>query len=474
MTSHERKNKMKRLMITVAAIVAMGAVSTQDATAADSTTSPQVEVVNDGGVEAVREAMDAAPVEPPKKVSNAEAEVKAWVKGKKWRRGWDAKKKRFVKITVESFDCDDPAKVQNVMVQRDMAVKRAVLMAKDEIIQAVKVELDAEDIVSSMASPGMSDDEQKELGEHVQKMKQSSDAEFRAAMPLFGATCVRQTESWNKGKYQVAVALVWSPALERSARAIITGNKVICKPKENGKDIEAWLESINPAFMSGPIQFVDADGTRWFIGVSAGAADEDLDSLTLRNNRRIADLSAKQMLAFSLWGDVKAHEAKRQELVTKTLNGKSSTEVAQWLDSTISQSIKGLPLRGMTQLYSEEVDHPVTGGRIYVSIYGINQNGAEDMLKVEAVNYATRAELERAKTVERGRAAANRAHVENATNDPRDFVKGFNAQSGAIHDEAASRKGVQQIQQKELPQKRNKAAQAGVFNGGADVDDNDL
>lgn len=465
---------MKRLMITVAAIVAMGAVSAQDATAADSTTSPQVEVVNDGGVEAVREAMDAAPAEPPKKVSNAESEVKAWVKGKKWRRGWDAKKKRFVKITVESFDCDDPAKVQNVMVQRDMAVKRAVLMAKDEIIQAVKVELDAEDIVSSMASPNMSDDEQKELGERVQKMKQSSEAEFRASMPLFGATCVRQTESWNKGKYQVAVALVWSPALERSARAIITGNKVICKPKENGKDIEAWLESINPAFMSGPIQFVDADGTRWFIGVSAGAADEDLDSLTLRNNRRIADLSAKQMLAFSLWGDVKAHEAKRQELVTKTLNGKSSTEVAQWLDSTISQSIKGLPLRGMTQLYSEEVDHPVTGGRIYVSIYGINQNGAEDMLKVEAVNYATRAELERAKTVERGRAAANRAHVENATNDPRDFVKGFNAQSGAIHDEAASRRGIQQIQQKELPQKRNKAAQAGVFNGGADVDDDDF
>ena len=53
-------------------------------------------------------------------------------------------------------------------------------------------------------------------------------------------------------------------------------------------------------------------------------------------------------------------------------------------------------------------------------------------------------------------------------------MKGFNAQSGAIHDEAASRRGIQQIQQKELPQKRNKAAQAGVFNGGADVDDDDL
>ena len=164
----------------------------------------------------------------------------------------------------------------------------------------------------------------------------------------------------------------------------------------------------------------------------------------------------------------------KQELSAKTLEGKSSTEVAQWLESHISQSIKELPLRGMSQLLSEEVDHPVTGGRIYVSIYGINQDVAADMLKVEAVNYATRAELERAKTVERGRAAANKAHVENAKNDPKDFKKGYDAQSDAIQKEAAKRKGTQSLQQKEAAQKRDKQAQAGVFNSGAEVDDDDL
>ncbi len=466
---------MKKLMINMAlaATVAVG-VGVAFAQEAAQETTAQPEVVNDGGVEAVREAEAAAPAEPPKKISNAKDEVSAWVKGKKWKRGWDSKKKRFVQISAEDFDCADPAKVQNVMVQRDMAVKRAVLMAKSEIIQSIKTDVDAEDIVAAMSSPTTPADEQKELVSRVQKLKQSSSAEFSAEMPLFGATCVRQSESWNKGKYQIAVALVWSPALERSARAIITGNKVVCKPKENGKSIEGWLEDVNPAFMSGPIQFVDADGTRWFLGVSAGAADEDLDSLTLRTNRKVADLSAKQMVAFSLWGDVKSNEAIKQELAAKTLDGKSSTEVARWLESKVSQSIKGLPLRGMTQLLSEEVDHPVTGGRIYVSIYGINQNAAEDMLKVEAVNFATRAELERAKTVERGRAAANKAHVENAKNDPNDFNKGYNAQSGAIQKEVQSRKGKQQVQQKEAAQKRDKQSQAGVFNSGADADDDDL
>ena len=469
--------KTLTMKMALAAVVTVGtsSASAQDAEAP----APAVvaEVVNDGGVEVVREAAAAAPQESPVKVKDAEQEIKVWLKTKKpkpWKAGWDRKKKRCIQVSSEQFDCEDPAKAQNVMVQRDMAVKRAVLMAKNEIIQSIKTEVDAVDIVSAMSTPTMTQAAENELLQRVQKMKQISAAEFRAEMPLFGATCVRQTESWNKGKYQVAVALVWSPALERSARAVITGNKVVCKPKEDGKSIEDWLESVNPAFMSGPIQFVDSNGTRWFLGVSAGAADEDLDSLTLRLNRRTADLSAKQMLAFSLWGDVKSSEAIRQELATKTLEGKSSTEVARWLESKISQSVKGLPLRGMSQLYGEEVEHPITGGRIYVSIYGICQEDAEDMLKVEAVNYATRAELERAKTVERGRAAANWVHVEKAKNDPRDFIKGYGAQSEAIQDEDSKRKGLQNLQQQETSQRRDKRSQAGVFNSGAEADDDDL
>lgn len=472
---------MKELMVKMAlaatVAVGVGAAYAQEADAQENAApAAAAEVVNDGGVEAVREAQAAAPAEPPKKIKDAKDEVTAWVKGKKWRPGWDTKKKRFVCVEMAQFDCDDPAKAQNVMVQRDMAVKRAVLQAKMEIIESVKTVIDATDYMEmSGGNPSVATEEAKTFAaKRVQELRQYSTAKFMAEMPLFGATCVRQSESWNKGKYQVAIALVWSPALERSARAIITGNKVVCKPKENGKSVEEWLEAVNPAFMSGPIQFVDADGVRWFLGISAGAVDEDLDALTMKTNRRIADLSAKQMLAFSLWGDVKAAETMKQELATRTVDGKSTTEVAQWLESKVSQSIKGLPLRGMTQLLSEEVDHPVTGGRIYVSIYGINQNAAEDMLKVEAVNFATRAELERAKTVERGRAAANAAHVENAKNDPNDFNKGYNAQSGAIQNEVQSRKGKQHVQQKEAAQKRDKQSQAGVFNSGAEADDDDL
>lgn len=438
------------------------------------------EVVYDGGVEAVRVAEGAAPSEPPPpKPKDALDEVKKWVKGKGWKYGsWDKAKKRLIVVVGESFDCDDPAKMKNVMVQRDLATKRAVLQAKAELIQFVKAEVDAEDIVEMMGgnAAGVSEEAKKSVRQQVeafkgQQMKQKSVFATFSELPLFGATCIRQSESWNRGKYQIALAMAWSPALERAARGVLTEEKVICKPKEGGKSIDKWLEAVNPAFMSGPIQFVDEDGKRWFMGISAAAADEDLDAMTLRTNKRIADMSAQQMLVFSLWGDVQAYEKMRQELKTISLDGKSETEVAQMMESKISQAVKGLPIRGMVRLYSDEVEHPVTGGNIYVSIYGINQEAATTALKVEARNIATRAEIERVKTIERGRAAANKALINGAKNDPRDFQKGYNAQNRALHEGVQTQKGTQNVQQKENAEKRVKKAKAGVFNSGATPDD---
>lgn len=431
-------------------------------------------VVNDGGVEAVRVYEETAPAERAAPAPrNAVDEVRTWFKKKEWKIGhWDKEKKRIIVVMSEEFDCQDPAKMPGVMVLRDLAVKRAVLQAKAEIAEYVRSEVDAEDILEALGgnAPETSAEEKEAIEKQVQEFqatRQSSSFGTMADMPLFGTTCIRQSESWNHGKYQIAIALVWSPALERSARAVLTGDKVVCKPKTNGQSLESWLESVNVAVMAGPLQFVDADGTRWFLGISSGAADDDLNSLQLKNNRRIADLSAKQMLVFSLFADVKANEVMRQAVNTTSIDGKSTSEVAQWLEQNISQKIESLPVRGMGQLFGEEVEHPVTGGRIYVSIYGLSQDDAEAAIEMEAKSYLARAGLERAKTVERGRAAANKALVDAATDDPKDFQRGYDAQSAVI-------KGTQSLQQKEDAPVRVKQSQAGVFNSGADVDDDDL
>ena len=373
----------------------------------------------------------------------------------------------------------DPSNMKNVMVQRDLAVKRAVLQAKADFIMSLKQEVDAEDIVEMLGGNaiGVSAEAKEAVEAQVaafkaKTMKQSSMAAFMAEMPLFGATCIRQSESWNGKKYQVAIAFVWSPKLERAARAVLTGDKVVCKPKPDGMDIEDWFETINPAFMSGPIQFVDKDGTRWFLGISACDADEKLDSVTLRMNRRIADMSAKQMVVFSLWGDVKSYEKMNQEINSISTKNMSAVEAAQWAESKISQTVKGLPVRGIEQLYGEEIEYQVTGKHIYVSVFGINQESANESLKIEALNFATRAEIERVKTLEQGRAAANRELVREATNDPADYVKGRNSQKGLLQNEKETRKRGRHMQIEEtVPSSNGKKTVRGVFNGGADADD---
>lgn len=468
---------MKKLKVTIVAALSVSA--NMLACAQDSTQAP-IETVNDGGVEVVREAQATAPVEPPKKVKDAYEEIKSWIKGKNgWKLKWDKKKKRIIKIVKEEFDCSDLSNLKNVMVQRDAAVKRAVLQAKADFIMYLKQEVDAEDIVEMLGgnAAGISVEakaavEAQATAFKAKAMKQSSMAAFMAEMPLFGAICIRQSESWNGRRYQVAIAFVWSPKLERAARAVLTGDKVVCKPKPEGMDIEEWLESVNPALMSGPIQYVDKDGTRWFLGISASSADEDLDAVTLRMNRSIADMSAKQMVVFSLWGDVKAYEMMRQELSSVSVGNMTEVEAAQWAESKMSQVVKGLPVRGMEKLYGEEIEYPVTGKRIYVSIYGINQESANENLKIEALNFATRAEIERVKTLERGRAAANKALVRDATNDPADYVKGYNSQSKLHQDESNARKKGRHMQIEETsPTRANRKAVKGVFNGGADADD---
>ena len=174
---------MKELMVKMAlaatVAVGVGAAYAQEADAQENAApAAAAEVVNDGGVEAVREAQAAAPAEPPKKIKDAKDEVTAWVKGKKWRPGWDTKKKRFVCVEMAQFDCDDPAKAQNVMVQRDMAVKRAVLQAKMEITESVKTVIDATDYMEmSGGNPSVATEEAKTFAaKRVQELRQYSTA----------------------------------------------------------------------------------------------------------------------------------------------------------------------------------------------------------------------------------------------------------------------------------------------------------
>jgi hypothetical protein len=308
--------------------------------------------------------------------------------------------------------------------------------------------------------------------------RQESAVESMASMPLYGAAAIMQTESWNEGngQYQVAVMFCWSMVMERSARAIVTGEEFTVKPSANAKSVQDWLEDQNPATMIGPRQYIDNEGNRWFLGISARAYDDDLASSERRKNKQIADLYAQQMAAFCVWADVESYKMAKTAMESRGNEKVQRDIVAESYSEKLTQSFQNKKIRGMQRLYSEEVEHPITGGTIYVAVYGINPNDAKTALEIEKINYATAVMDNRHQTVERGRDAANKAAVKASKNRAEDFQKGYNQQEKNINGELQKRqpakKGVEVLNNGKADTKKEKKSTSGAFSGDTDVDDN--
>ena len=91
--------------------------------------------VSDGGVEVVQEAQQMPAPPASKKFKDAKAVLNAQLKSKKWKNGWDRKKKRFIVVESAMFETADPASNSDFIVLRDAAIKRAILQAKAKIIE---------------------------------------------------------------------------------------------------------------------------------------------------------------------------------------------------------------------------------------------------------------------------------------------------------------------------------------------------
>lgn len=530
---------------------------------ADAAMPPQV--ITDSGVEAVREAQAGTPA-PIEKFQEARAVLKKQAKNRKWKEGYDTKKKRIIVIESADFKTADPATDSSFFIKREMAAKKAVLSAKVSIIQYINQDMSAIDLVNmpgtdvnkvlgaereqlnrelAIQKEVLADMLEKvdkaqadvlrgttfgdrlndlmvaaikqldkeydasardkkaqaayetakkkfevahrkynELQEKAEAMqekvreRQESAVESMAKMPLYGSSVIMQTESWNKksGKYEVAVMLCWSYAMERSARAIVTGEEYKLKPSASAKSIQDWLESSNPAVMVGPRQYIDDEGNRWFLGITARAYDDELSSSARRRNKNIAEMFAQQMAAFCVWADVESHKMAKQAMESRGNDKVQRDIVAESYSEKLTQSFRNKKIRGMQRLFSDEMTHPITGNTIYVAVYGLNSSAAQKALEAEKMNYATKVMDNRYQTVERGRDAANRDAVKASENRTEDFRKGYKQQSEAVKGELKKRQPVKKGGTNIINNTPNQPVQqrqstSGTFGGDTDVSD---
>ncbi|MEQ8819136.1 MAG: hypothetical protein RLY93_02750 [Sumerlaeia bacterium] len=293
----------------------------------------------------------------------------------------------------------------------------------------------------------------------------SSSVELMAAMPLIGATTIVQQESFNPERemYQVAQIVCWSQKLEEAARATLSQSPLeFVPPEKGGTTLTDWLASQDLSAMVGPRQFLDDRGQRHFLGISSRAIS---NNATLdRKNRRLAEVFAAQMAAFSLYADVEAYSKAQQMSVERNsgrLGDPADIRAMESLEETLSQSFQNKKIQGLSRLASERLVHPLSGQPMHVVVYGISPESAGAAMALE--DRATQAAIavNRGQAFRQGRSEALQQARQSSIDDPAAHRAGQNAGQSTVR----------RWQQQGPSDNGATGAQGGVVGGDADVSD---
>ena len=276
-------------------------------------------------------------------------------------------------------------------IKRTMLAKSALLNAKLKLATALSFELTAEEQQHMFNMPATSNSTEKAV------VKTSSAVQFASSHPIMGATVLCQEESMIDGVYKIAVSMVWSEALQKSAVATMCGTPGFKEAKKGKKTLGEWVESQeNPYLLIGPRQYLDKDGVRHFLGISAFPVGRN--TVLAQQNREKARMDAIAAAAFSCLSDVEMSEAMNnvmnQYSDPKDLDAIPTAEIESTLNSMITQKIQDQAINGVGMVFQKEIEHPLfPGGRLYVYCAELNAEGVEKARELGKQAYLQRAKV---------------------------------------------------------------------------------
>ena len=165
----------------------------------------------------------------------------------------------------------------------------------------------------------------------------SSKVQFLAKHQILGATVLLQSESNLDGEYLMAVSLVWSKGLQRSAQTIMSGSGKAATAAPGKYSLKDWLEKkIDPALVVGPRQYVDNKGGRHFIGIVSLPYDSS-KRLVLE---RVLSRKCVETVAWALRSDVETSSISETILKQISKNDKECADVTSDLTQRIRQRLR--------------------------------------------------------------------------------------------------------------------------------------
>lgn len=293
-------------------------------------------------------------------LADSESTLKQMLKSSGLRVGYDRKEKRLVSIGVAERRMSNPMMNAGFDKDRGDLAKIAILNAKKQLMFSLSVEASGKDVATETVV------NDARAASVMSVMKLFSTMELRGCKVLCSA------ESWDEaeGVFQVSVAMGWSEKMAARANKALSDSLKLDVLGLGDDDPQwiSWCEKNDLSTMVGCRQFTDTEGHLRFVGISASTV-EGLSGIKLKMAMRKAGLNALGHLAFSLYSDNIAKDTATRYLKEFESCGQSSTLSWESFTSEVLSKCKATIMAH--EVYSNTLTYPVTGRKMYVSVYGV-------------------------------------------------------------------------------------------------------
>ena len=373
-------------------------------------------------------------------------------------------------------DAKSAQKIENI--EYEMLAKEGIVSAIAAYLPGFELDTDKVDEKAKKASAEIAKElkiaknelknSQKSLNKLKKELKRikgkllkenTSIVETLSQMNVVGLFPIANFESWDGDQYQTTIICVWSTKEEKRARAIFAGINMQFEPSE--LSLNDYLENQDWSTSQGMRKFIDNKGNFWLLSISSAMVKGSSGS-AMNRTKGLAQTNAKKQLVYSLYSDAKSKEKAKEKMQEVAGKDENNVEVqtASNFSKELSQSFENIQIQGMSEKFDAQVTHPISGQKIYLSIFGIS---SKSVMKAKSMELSqARATMFMDRTNQKSKGV--KAGINRAINDNKKDATSFN--QGLKEGYSKANEKIEAINNNKASEKISSKPSKGGFQGG--------